>query len=119
MNDEVKTEARSQKPEEKLTPFFRLLTSDSCSYFIVCFSPVAADGFDGAGDEGFFAESALLFGRGLFEDVGVAAAVVAREVVWGGVAAHVAVDASSIDVVLTGDVLRDLVAWVSHKEGES
>ena len=48
-------------------------------------SAVVADGFDGAGEERFFAERRLLVGLRLFEDEGVARSVGAREVGGRGV----------------------------------
>src|SRR5947209_16895709 len=65
-------------------------------------SAVVADGFDGAAEEGFFAERGLGFGLRLFEDEGVAAAIVACEVCARGVAAHVAVNAVRVHVVRAG-----------------
>src|SRR5205085_4018497 len=89
------------------------------SGFIVYSLAVVADGFDRAGDEGFFAEGAFVVGGGLFEDVGVVVLVGAGEVVGRGVAAHVAVYAVHVHVVRAGHVLRDLVCRISHKRKKS
>lgn len=48
-------------------------------------------------------------------DEGVAALVMAREEVRGGLAAKIAVDALLIDIELARDVLIPLVGFVSHK----
>src|ERR1700749_1103512 len=81
-----------------------------------CFSAVVAYGFDGAAEERLFAKRGLGLCFGLFEDEGIAAAVVAREVRRRGVAAHVAVYAVRVHVVCAGCVFGDAVVRVSHKK---
>src|SRR5436853_6763400 len=86
------------------------------SAFIISRSAVVADGLDGAAEERLLAEGALGVGFGLLEDEGVAAAVGAREVGGGGVAAHVAVYAVRVHVVRARGVFGDAVVRVSHRE---
>jgi hypothetical protein len=75
---------------------------------------VVADGLDRAAFLGFFALR-LLFGRArLFIDKGIAAVIVAFEIVGSGFATEVAVDALVIDVEFSRDVLGVSVCGISH-----
>jgi hypothetical protein len=75
---------------------------------------VAADGFDGATAEGFFAELQLFVGLRLLVDVGVTAVIVTGEVGGSGFAAKIAVDALIVHVKGARDVLGVFVCCVSH-----
>src|SRR5437588_12181288 len=101
-----------------LATVYWLLSTDSSFRIHPFRSAVVADGFDGAGEEGFFAERRLLVGLRLFEDEGVARSVGAREVGGRGVAAHVAVNAVRVHVESAGRVFGDAVVRVSHKESD-
>ena|ERR1051325_2315742 len=76
---------------------------------------VIADGFHRTPFHGLFALGLFLGGLGLFVNVGVAAVIVAGVVVWGRLAAEIAIDALIIDVILAGDVFGISIRDVSHK----
>lgn len=67
---------------------------------------VFADGFDRAGHECLFAAGDLFGGFGLFKDVEVAVLVIAAEVGWRGIAAHIAVNALPVDEEFARGVFR-------------
>lgn len=75
---------------------------------------VAADGFDGATAEGFFAELQLFVAFGLLKDVGVATVVITPEIGRCGLTAKIAVDALIVHVKGARDVLGVFVCCVSH-----
>jgi hypothetical protein len=75
---------------------------------------VLADGLDRAAFEGFAAERDFFLRGRLLVDEGVAALVVAREEIGGGLAAEIAVDALLVDVELARDVMFPLVGFVGH-----
>ena len=76
---------------------------------------VVADGFDRAAFFGFLAARFLLGIFGLLVNKRVTAVVTAFEIVRGGFAAQITVDALLIDVKLALDVLRPLVCFVGHR----
>lgn len=75
---------------------------------------VVADGFHGAAFLGLFALGLFLRCGWLFVDVGIAALIVAAEIVGCGFATEVAVDALIVHVVFARDVVRILVCFVCH-----
>ena len=76
---------------------------------------VAADGFNRATFHGFLALGFFIRSGRLFENVGITAVVVTREIARCRLAAQVAIDALVIDVVFSSDVFRVFVCDVSHK----
>ena len=76
---------------------------------------VVADGLDRAAFLGFLALAFFLGGFRLLVDEGIAAVVVALEVVGGGFAAEVAVDALVVDVELATGVFGVAICVVSHR----
>ena len=75
---------------------------------------VVADGLDGAAFLGLVA-ALFLVGRGrLFIDEGIAAVLVAPEIVRSRLAAQVAVNALVVHVEFAGDILGVFVCSVSH-----
>jgi hypothetical protein len=76
---------------------------------------VVADGFDGAAFHGFFA-ARFFVGRGrLLVNERIAAVVVALEIIRGGFAAQVAVNALVVHVVFARNVFGVFICCVCHK----
>jgi hypothetical protein len=78
-------------------------------------SGVIANRFNRTAFLGFFATGFFVRGGRLFVDEGIAAIVIAFEIVRGGFAAEIAVDALVVHVIFTGNVFRIFVCDVSHK----
>jgi len=76
---------------------------------------VVADGLDRAAFHGFLAARLLFGGRGLLFDVGIAAVVIAGEIVRRRLASQVAVNALVVHVKLAGGVFSVAVCNISHK----
>src|SRR5512141_1340904 len=84
-------------------------------FLLLSLFAVVPDGLDRAGVHGFLALRLLLGSRRLLVDVRVALLFLAREVVRGRDAAHVAVDALGVHVELSGGVVRVAVVLVRHR----
>jgi hypothetical protein len=78
-------------------------------------SGVVADGFDGTAFFRFFATRFFFGRRGLLVDEGVAAVVIALEIVRGGFAAKITVNALVVHVVFAGNIFGVFICDVSHK----
>src|SRR4051812_49783207 len=76
---------------------------------------VTANGFDGTAFHGFLALGLFFWSGGLFKDVGIAAIIIASEVIRSRLAAEIAIDALVIDVVLSASVLGVAICNISHK----
>jgi hypothetical protein len=76
---------------------------------------VIADRFDGATFHGFFTLGFFLGALRLFVNEGEAAIIIALEIVGGGLAAEIAVDALVVDVKFACDVVGVSICDVSHK----
>lgn len=77
-------------------------------------SAVVADRFHGATLHRFLAKLLLIGRGGLFENVRIAAIIVAAKVTGSGFAAKIAVDTLVIDVKFAGKVFGVAVCDVSH-----
>ena len=86
----------------------------TCHSSLVTAVSVVADGFDGAGGEGFFAEVLFFFRCGLFADVGVAFIVGACEVVGRCITTHVAIYTGRVHVIRARDVLFYAIFRISQ-----
>ncbi len=75
---------------------------------------IVADGFGGAGVEGFFGESDFCEAFGLVVDVGEAFAVVTNEKLGCDFAALIAIDTGVVVIIFTGCVEWILVGVVGH-----
>jgi hypothetical protein len=80
-----------------------------------CKSGIVANGFNWAAFLGFFATGFFFRSGRLLVDKGIAAIVIAFEIVRGGFAAQIAVNALIVHVVFAGNIFRIFVRNVSHK----
>jgi hypothetical protein len=78
-------------------------------------SGVITNRFDRAAFFGFLAARFLFRRSGLLVNEGVAAVVIAFEIIRSGFAAEIAVNALVVHVVFAGDIFRIFVCNVSHK----
>ena len=78
------------------------------------FLSVAADSFDRARGECFITQFALLFRFGLLVNERITVIVRAREIVGGGITAHVAIYTLHINVIDAENIFFDAIIAISH-----
>jgi hypothetical protein len=104
--------ARADGRKQKGPPSFRGRAKEKNSK---CGLAVVANGFHWTAFFGFLAAAFFLGGLGLFAHNGITAVFVAAEIIGGGFAAQVAVNALGVHEIFSGHVLWVSICWISHK----